>query len=82
MKYGLDPQEERLKNGERLPQEDWGYDMRDGVLTRVEGEERVEETLLTVHGNYPAYYAAIRDALNGDGENPVPASRAIRNGVD
>lgn len=33
MKYGLDPQEERLKNGERLPQEDWGYDMRDGVLT-------------------------------------------------
>lgn len=72
--YGLDPQEERLKNGERLPQEDWGYDMRDGVLTRVEGEERVEETLLTVPGNYPAYYAAIRDALNGDGENPVPAS--------
>lgn len=49
MKYGLDPQEERLKNGERLPQEDWGYDMRDGVLTRVEGE-RVEETLLTVLG--------------------------------
>lgn len=33
VKYGLDPQEERLKNGERLPQEDWGYDMRDGVLT-------------------------------------------------
>ncbi|EIN9780045.1 oxidoreductase [Escherichia coli] len=72
------PQEERLKNGERLPQEDWGYDMRDGVLTRVEGEERVEETLLTVPGNYPAYYAAIRDALNGDGENPVPASQAIQ----
>ncbi|MDM8872116.1 Gfo/Idh/MocA family oxidoreductase, partial [Escherichia coli] len=63
---------------QRLPQEDWGYDMRDGVLTRVEGEERVEETLLTVPGNYPAYYAAIRDALNGDGENPVPASQAIQ----
>ena len=44
----------------------------------VEGEERVEETLLTVPGNYPAYYAAIRDALNGDGENPVPASQAIQ----
>lgn len=53
-------------------------EMRDGVLTRVEGEERVEETLLTVPGNYPAYYAAIRDALNGDGENPVPASQAIQ----
>ncbi|XTE57558.1 oxidoreductase [Enterobacter ludwigii] len=78
VKFGLDPQEERLKNGERLPQEDWGYDMRDGVVTRVEGEERVEETLLTIPGNYPAYYAAIRDALNGTGDNPVPASQAIQ----
>ncbi|HGH4659140.1 TPA: oxidoreductase [Enterobacter bugandensis] len=78
VKFGLDPQEDRLKNGERLPQEDWGYDMRDGVVTRTEGEELVEETLLTIPGNYPAYYAAIRDALNGTGENPVPASQAIQ----
>ena len=78
VKFGLDPQEDRLKNGERLPQEDWGYDMRDGVLTRAEGEELVQETLLTIPGNYPAYYAAIRDALNGTGENPVPASQAIQ----
>ena len=78
VKFGLNPQEERLKNGERLPQEDWSYDMRDGVVTRFEGEEQVEETLLTQPGNYPAYYAAIRDALNGTGENPVPASQAIQ----
>jgi len=78
VKYGLDPQEECLKNGARLPQADWGYDMRDGVLTRVEGEERREESWLTVPGNYPAYYAAIRDTLNGVGENPVPASQAIQ----
>ncbi|MCK7339935.1 oxidoreductase [Enterobacter cloacae] len=78
VKFGLDPQEERLKNGERLPQEDWGYDMRDGVVTNVEGETLVEETLLTIPGNYPAYYAAVRDALNGTGENPVPASQAIQ----
>ncbi|WP_253384412.1 oxidoreductase [unidentified bacterial endosymbiont] len=78
VKFGLDPQEERLKNGERLPQEDWGYDMRDGVVTRVEGEACVQETLLTLPGNYPAFYAAIRDALSGSGENPVPASQAIQ----
>ncbi|MFK3707519.1 oxidoreductase [Klebsiella sp. NPDC088457] len=78
VKYGLDPQEARLKNGERLPQEDWGYDMRDGVLTRVEGEDRSAENWLTLPGNYPAYYAAIRDALNGSGDNPVPASQAIQ----
>ena len=78
VKYGLDPQEERLKSGERLPQEDWGYDMRDGVLTRAEGEDITEESWLTLPGNYPAYYAAIRDALNGSGPNPVPASQAIQ----
>ncbi|MEQ7109025.1 oxidoreductase [Enterobacter cloacae] len=78
VKFGLDPQEDRLKNGERLPQEDWGYDMRDGLVTKVEGETLVEETLLTSPGNYPAYYAAVRDALNGTGENPVPASQAIQ----
>ena len=78
IKYGLDPQEERLKNGERLPQEDWGYDMRDGILTRIDGEDRSEESWLTLPGDYPAYYAAIRDALNGNGENPVPASQAIQ----
>ena len=78
VKFGLDPQEDRLKNGERLPQEDWGYDMRDGVVTKVEGETLVEETLLTSPGNYPAYYTAVRDALNGTGENPVPASQAIQ----
>ncbi len=78
IKYGLDPQEDRLKSGERLPQEDWGYDMRDGVLTLAQGEVMAEQTLLTVPGNYPAYYAAIRDALTGHGENPVPAAQAIQ----
>ncbi|VDZ83380.1 Uncharacterized oxidoreductase ydgJ [Kluyvera intermedia] len=52
--------------------------MRDGVLTTVEGDTRVEESWLTLPGNYPAYYAGIRDALNGLGENPVPAGQAIQ----
>ncbi|WNN46340.1 oxidoreductase [Winslowiella toletana] len=78
IKYGLDPQEDRLKDGARPPQEDWGYDMRDGVLTLAEGEVMVEKTLLTIPGNYPAYYAAIRDAVNGTGSNPVTAEEAIQ----
>ncbi|MBD8161714.1 oxidoreductase [Erwinia persicina] len=78
VKYGLDPQEDRLKSGARPPQEDWGYDMRDGVLTLADGEGLVEKTLLTIPGNYPAYYAAIRDAVNGVGENPVKAEEAIQ----
>jgi len=78
VKYGLDPQEDSLKAGARPPQEDWGYDMRDGVLTVVNGDVLDEQTLLTIPGNYPAYYAGIRDALNGVGENPVRAEEAIQ----
>lgn len=78
IKYGLDPQEDSLKSGARPPQEDWGYDMRDGVLTLVKGDEMHEQPLLTLPGNYPAYYAGIRDALNGVGENPVRAEEAIQ----
>lgn len=78
VKYGLDPQEDSLKAGARPPQEDWGYDMRDGVVTLAKDDLLVEETLLTIPGNYPAYYAGIRDAINGDGSNPVTAEQAIQ----
>ncbi len=78
VKYGLDPQEDRLKSGERLPQPDWGYDMRDGVLTLSHDGVLAEKSLLTIPGNYPAYYAGVRDAINGLGPNPVTAEQAIR----
>ena len=78
VKYGLDPQEDRLKAGERLPQPDWGYDMRDGVLTLSHEGVLAEKSLLTIPGNYPAYYAGVRDAINGLGPNPVTAEHAIR----
>lgn len=78
VKFGLDPQEDRLKSGERLPQADWGYDMRDGVVTLSHDGVLAEKSLLTLPGNYPAYYAGVRDAINGQGENPVPAADAIR----
>ncbi|MGI0465122.1 oxidoreductase [Serratia marcescens] len=77
VKYGLDPQEDRLKAGERLPQADWGYDMREGVVTLSRGDLLAEQPLLNIPGNYPAYYAAVRDAIAGIGENPVPAADAI-----
>lgn len=78
IKYGLDPQEDRLRAGERLTQADWGYDMRDGIVTLSRDGVMVEKPLLTLPGNYPAYYAAVRDAINGEGVNPVPASEAIK----
>ncbi|TYR66774.1 oxidoreductase, partial [Serratia marcescens] len=58
-------------------QADWGYDMRDGVVTLSRGDLLAEQPLLNIPGNYPAYYAAVRDAIAGIGENPVPAADAI-----
>lgn len=78
VKFGLDPQEERLKAGERLPKADWGFDQRDGVVTLEHEGVLAQKTLPTIPGNYPAYYVAIRDAINGQGENPVTAEQAIR----
>ena len=78
IKYGLDPQEDRLKAGVRLPQADWGVDSRHGLLTLHHEGVMVEQAVTSLPGNYPAYYAAVRDALQGKGENPVPAEQAIQ----
>lgn len=79
VKWGLDPQEDRLKSGARPPLENWGHDSRDGTLTLMSGEGTLmEETLMNRPGNYPAYYAGIRDAIHGGGDNPVSAEEAIQ----
>lgn len=79
VKYGLDPQEERLKAGDFPPADNWGKDVRDGTLTLVNADKREERTVKTEAGDYPAYYAAIRDALKGDGGgNPVTPEQAIQ----
>ncbi|WP_058909893.1 oxidoreductase [Entomohabitans teleogrylli] len=77
VKYGLDPQEECLKQGQRPGEAAWGEDTRHGVLTLAGGEGLREQPQATQPGNYPAYYAAIGAAVRGTGENPVPASQAI-----
>ncbi|MCG8707750.1 oxidoreductase [Brenneria sp. 4F2] len=78
VKYGLDKQEDRLKNGERPPLESWGQDNQDGVLTLYRDGVAAEQRVSTIPGDYPAYYSAIRDALTGNGENPVTVHQAIQ----
>ncbi|GHH24209.1 Gfo/Idh/MocA family protein [Streptomyces lanatus] len=78
VKYGLDPQEAALRDGER-PGPGWGREPEslwgrvgagDSPLT---GGGRVEPTLA---GDYPAYYAAVAKALLDGGPNPVTALEA------
>lgn len=80
VKYGLDPQEERLKAGE-MPQPQWGEDSRHGTLTLREGEnedaELISHELPTLPGDYLAYYQGIVAALGGDAPNPVGVDDAL-----
>lgn len=82
VKYGLDPQEDRLKAGE-TPAPQWGEDRRHGVLTLAEGAEDSGDVTLTTRehatlpGDYLAYYAGVRDALLGEGAGPVAVDDAL-----
>jgi predicted dehydrogenase len=77
VKSGLDPQEGQLKAGFRPPAPGWGLDPAPGSLTALRGENLETRPVPPLPGDYPAYYAAIRDALRGIGANPVPPSEAI-----
>ncbi|MFH9421095.1 Gfo/Idh/MocA family oxidoreductase [Streptomyces sp. NPDC017529] len=81
VKYGLDPQEAALRDGRR-PGDDragWGVEPREawgrigaGESPRTGGGEPVP----TLPGDYPAYYAAVAEALRTGGRPPVSAAEA------
>ncbi|MFI1033605.1 Gfo/Idh/MocA family oxidoreductase [Streptomyces sp. NPDC020951] len=83
VKYGLDPQETALREGERAagpadsaawgtePEELWGR-LGSGESPLTGGGEPVR----TLPGDYPAYYAAVAKALIDGGPGPVTAVEA------
>ncbi|QHA04932.1 oxidoreductase [Streptomyces broussonetiae] len=78
VKYGLDPQEGALREGLR-PGPRWGAEP-ESLWGRIgAGESPLTgggTPVPTVPGDYPAYYAAVADALRGTGPNPVTALEA------
>ncbi|MEV7077062.1 Gfo/Idh/MocA family oxidoreductase [Streptomyces sp. NPDC093516] len=78
VKYGLDPQEAALREGLR-PGPDWGAEPESlwgrvgSGESPVTGGGRPEPTL---PGDYPAYYAAVAQALLAGAPNPVTALEA------
>lgn len=80
VKWGLDAQEDALKAGRRpLPGTDWGVDPQAATLSTLgaDGETLQPVALPLLRGDYPAYYAAVRDAIVAGAPNPVPAAQAI-----
>lgn len=78
VKYGLDPQEQALRDGLR-PGPDWGREPESAWGRLGSGESPATgggTPVRTLPGDYPAYYAALARALRGDGSNPVTALEA------
>lgn len=79
IKHGVDPQEDALRAGQRPPMAGWGADPQDGelVVPASDGGEPQRQVWPTRAGNYLDYYAAVRDAILGNGPNPVPPEQAV-----
>lgn len=73
VKYGLDTQEDTLKTGARpaLGDRAWGGDPLAARITTQTDAGLAERDLPMPHGNYPAYYAAVCDAVQGRAAAPV-----------
>ena len=77
IKHGLDAQESQSKAGLRPGHPDWGLDPSPGVLTEQIDGQTLRTTPTPERGDYPAFYAAVRDAIRGEGPPPVPAAQAL-----
>jgi predicted dehydrogenase len=78
-KFGLDPQEDRLRAGQ-TPGADWGKETPDmwGELTSDEEGKIVTRKIESIAGNYPAYYAGVRDAILNGSTPPVDAASSAQ----
>ncbi|MFC7218469.1 Gfo/Idh/MocA family oxidoreductase [Streptomyces polyrhachis] len=79
--YGLDPQEAALREGAvpGTPGEDWGVEPESAWGRLGAGESVLTgggEPVPTLPGDYPAYYAAVADALRTGAQPPVTARQA------
>lgn len=80
IKHGLDPQEDALRAGLRPGGGDaWGRDPRPGRLLRADADGIVVEDAGAplLDGNWPAYYAGVRDAIVQGAPPPVSADSAL-----
>lgn len=74
VKSMIDPQETQLLAGMRPGDVDWGVDPDDLLL--YDGSGNIER-VSSPRGDQSRYYAAFRDAVLGQGDNPVTPQQAI-----
>jgi len=70
--FGLDPQEQNLKEGKKLDSNDYSW----GTLYKWEDGKMTEEQVKIAMGNYSAFYRDMASAIKGKGELPVDPNDA------
>ncbi|ENM5776565.1 oxidoreductase [Vibrio mimicus] len=75
VKYGLDPQEDRLKAGILPNKPEWAQESPDlyGSLYQQDCEQRIETEL----GGYQHYFQQVVEAIQNGAPNPVTAESAL-----
>lgn len=79
IKYGMDPQEEALKQGRGPGDASWGMEAETlhGKITLENNGLTVTGKVETLPGAYQAYYQGVRDAIRGSSPAPVTAAEAL-----
>ncbi len=79
LKYGIDPQEEMLKQGGNPSMPNWGKEPEDqwGILNTEINGLHVRGKVETVAGNYAAFYDNIYDVLRNRAELEVSPEQAL-----
>lgn len=78
IKYGIDPQEQALKDGKKPGGMDWGVESESnwGVLNTDIGGLHYHGKIETLHGNYSAFYDNLFEAIRKGKELAVKAEEA------
>jgi predicted dehydrogenase len=77
---GLDPQEAQLRDGVRPGDATYGHRAAEDAATFHDGVSDPQR-LAMEPGAWPAFYAAVRDAIRGDARAPAPVPAADAAGV-
>ncbi len=80
LKWGLDPQENRLRADPKVIDPNWGTEPESawGTLTLETNATLRPQKIETQPGDYRAYYAQVRDAILGKTPPPVLATDALK----
>ncbi|NMM27233.1 MAG: oxidoreductase [Glaciimonas sp.] len=80
IKYGIDPQEDALKQGRCPGDAGWGKEdvHYHGRITHGDNGLHISGKLESLPGSYQSYYAGINNAIRGNGPVPVSAAEALQ----